>query len=307
MRRSMKQPIRSVSEWLGSGHRSSGSGGRVPWISGTAFLTASVIAVTLIGVVGAHSHGASNGSKPPNAPQTSAQQSPQAGTSSSGSRAVQKAHVRNRLQRSPAFQHRTPSQRSARSASSTESAAGGPVEHVIIPKSGSKHFRRSHSGAKPRSKHGELITYNVRVERDVPYQVRDVAAFIHRVLNDRRSWGGHGHWRLQRVSAGHKADITIYLVTPKTTDKLCDPLKTKGKVSCFNEGRVTLNAKRWADGSKSYRDDVVNYRRNLINHEVGHALGHGHVKCPGKNKKAPIMMQQTKGLHGCRANPWPYP
>jgi hypothetical protein len=62
---------------------------------------------------------------------------------------------------------------------------------------------------------------------------------------------------------------------------------------------------RWRLGADSYGSDLNSYRRYLVNHEFGHTLGKRHVGCPGPGKVAPVMLQQTKGLRGCRKNPWP--
>ena len=78
-------------------------------------------------------------------------------------------------------------------------------------------------------------------------------------------------------------------------------------MSCQNKDQVVLNAMRWVTGAPSYGKDIANYRRYLVNHEFGHALGFQHVTCRGKGLAAGVMMQQTKGLGGCKANPWPYP
>ena len=43
----------------------------------------------------------------------------------------------------------------------------------------------------------------------------------------------------------------------------------------------------------------------VVNHETGHWLGHGHRVLPATARPAPVMQQQSKGLDGCRPNPWP--
>jgi ssRNA-specific RNase YbeY (16S rRNA maturation enzyme) len=168
-------------------------------------------------------------------------------------------------------------------------------------------FRRSTENIAPASVSGRLLRYDVRVERGLPFDSEQTATAIQRVLNDKRSWSGSGDWRFALVSSSRKADVHVYLATPTTTDKLCAPLLTRGDVSCQNGRSVVLNAERWAFGAKAYGKDVQAYRRYLVNHEFGHALGYGHVGCPAKGRRAPVMMQQTKGVGGCRANPWPSP
>ena len=134
----------------------------------------------------------------------------------------------------------------------------------------------------------------------------DPGAFARQVdaiLADRRSWGGGRLFR--RVRA--RARFEIVLASPRVTDALCAPLETLGRYSCATESRAVLNVRRWQRGAPSYRGALAAYRAYLVNHEVGHLLGHPHTECPGRAMRAPVMMQQTKDLGGCRRNPWPLP
>jgi hypothetical protein len=159
----------------------------------------------------------------------------------------------------------------------------------------------------PAGYRGRLYRFDVRVEDGLQIDAKQAAQLMQEVLNDERSWRGSGSWRFQLVSSPADADLHAYIATPGTTDELCYPLLTRGEVSCQNGDRVVLNAMRWVFGAPSYGSDVANYRRYLINHEFGHTLGFRHVTCQGKGLPAGVMMQQTKGLGGCEANPWPYP
>jgi hypothetical protein len=139
---------------------------------------------------------------------------------------------------------------------------------------------------------------------------------VYKTLNDDRSWGHGGTKTFERVSSG-RADIVITLASPGTTAKWCaksDLDTTDDNVSCDSAStpRTMINAYRWAQGSDTYGPDKMYiYRQMLINHEVGHRLGHSHVVCPKNGALAPVMMQQTKflTLNGktCRPNPWPFP
>jgi hypothetical protein len=147
------------------------------------------------------------------------------------------------------------------------------------------------------------VTYRVEVELRLPFRAPAFAAAVERTLGDPRSWPARTGRPMVRVDGD--ADLRVVLASPRTTDRLCAPLTTKGKVSCRNGDDVVINAWRWAEGAASYDGDLAAYRIYVVNHEVGHGLGHGHVRCTGKGDPAPVMLQQTLGLHGCLANPWP--
>ena len=174
-----------------------------------------------------------------------------------------------------------------------------------MPTRGSGKFHTVDLKRSPSHRGGRTITYRVRVERDLPFDPDRTAKAIAGILNDERSWTGGGKVRFRLVGKDADAELTILLATPRTTDQQCLPLRTGGSLSCQVEDRVVLNANRWAKAVQDYRGDVPGYRRYLVNHEVGHYIGHGHVPCPGRGLKAPVMMQQTKGLDGCKPNSWP--
>ena len=179
---------------------------------------------------------------------------------------------------------------------------------VKVPERGPGTFTRADvDGPKAGDSRGRLLRYAVKVEKGLPYDADETARAIQTTLSDPRSWIGGGDWRLELVSDPDRADFTVLLATPGTVDRYCWPLRTYGRVSCQAGNRVMLNARRWAHGADAYGSDVGAYRQYLVNHEVGHRLGHNHVGCPGKGKRAPVMMQQTKGVGACEANPWPAP
>ncbi|MFF0234146.1 DUF3152 domain-containing protein [Micromonospora sp. NPDC005254] len=154
---------------------------------------------------------------------------------------------------------------------------------------------------------GGLLRYRVAVERDIRgLRVGDIATAISATLNDPRGWTADGTWRLRRVGANEPTDFTIYLATPGTRDTLCQDVPD-GYTSCRNGARVVLNVARWVTGVPDYGASLATYRQYMVNHEVGHKLGFGHERCPGRGRPAPVMQQQTLGLHGCRAGAWPYP
>lgn len=148
------------------------------------------------------------------------------------------------------------------------------------------------------------VSYRVEVETDLDFDRQQLAATVHSQMTNAQGWQQLAKVTFKRVDEG-PVDIRVIVATPGTTDKLCEPLDTGGQYSCRVNDRVVLNASRWVEGAPAYGDAIEDYRAYLINHEVGHALGRGHASCEEPGEPAPVMMQQTKGLEECVANPWP--
>jgi hypothetical protein len=153
---------------------------------------------------------------------------------------------------------------------------------------------------------GPLRRFAVEVQRGIRIDRTTFGAAVQRILLDPRGWTGAGGLSLQRVDSG-VIDLRVTLARPRMVDRLCYPLHTRGFADCFNRGRAVINLDRWTRGSVSYGRDLADYRDYLINHEVGHGLGHGHRYCPGPGRRSFVMMQQTGTLFGCRSQPWPRP
>lgn len=171
---------------------------------------------------------------------------------------------------------------------------------VRVPTEGDGNFIVAH-GDEAASNGG--LTYTVEIEEELPFAAKVSARMIRATLQDKRGWGRVLDMSFRQVS--EYPDLRILVATPNTTDALCAPLQTMGRVSCRNGDLVVLNARRWAFGIDDYRGNLRGYRSYLVNHEVGHALGRSHVECVGRGLPAPVMQQQTYGLDGCTQNPWP--
>ena len=152
--------------------------------------------------------------------------------------------------------------------------------------------------------HGPVHPVRVEVEGGVPVDPAAFAAFVMSTLNDPRSWGHGGAMTFARTDG--PAQIVVRLASPATSASQCLPLVTGGRLSCSEGVYAVLTSYRWFHGQSEF-SGLTQYRRYVVNHEVGHVLGHGHLHCPGAGQLAPVMQQQTKGVAPCRPNAWPYP
>ncbi|MFC8010295.1 DUF3152 domain-containing protein [Streptomyces cinereoruber] len=163
---------------------------------------------------------------------------------------------------------------------------------------------------------GKLIRYRVDVEKGLGLDPKLFADAVQKTLNDPRSWAGNGAMTFERISGG-EAQFVITLASPGTTGVWCRKSgldTTVDNVSCDSASteRVMINAFRWAQGADTFGPKAIHaYRQMLINHEIGHRLGHNHVNCRTPGALAPVMQQQTKSLDidgvRCRPNPWVHP
>lgn len=154
---------------------------------------------------------------------------------------------------------------------------------------------------------GPPVAYTVEVEPALRSEAAVLQEQVVATLDDeQRGWAAQQP--LRQVADPTLARIRVLLATPATVDALCAQagFYTGGQLSCWNGRFAALNVTRWRQPVAGFTS-VPQYRSYQINHEFGHGLGRMHEYCPGPGALAPVMMQQTKGLLGCRPNEWPSP
>lgn len=192
------------------------------------------------------------------------------------------------------------------------SASPSPSVPVVFPTKGPGTYTYAAGRGSVLGTAGTLHRFRVAVEKTVPVDADDFATEVEATLGDPRSWIAGKNVRLQRVAEGDAYDFTVYLATAGTTGTAClaggVDVTVGGKpyTSCRVGAKVMINLSRYMQAVPKYGAPLQNYRQYAINHEVGHALGHGHELCPSKGKLAPVMQQQTLSMQGCTANSWPY-
>ncbi|MFI7342851.1 DUF3152 domain-containing protein [Streptomyces sp. NPDC050085] len=192
--------------------------------------------------------------------------------------------------------------------------AGGPPTKVamgaapgVLPVVGPGTFTGAHGDGTRVGSGGTLRRYAVLVEDGIGIRPDTAAHEIDGILGDPRGWSRDGSDSFQRTDDGPH-DFVVKIATPHTVDCLCGSagLDTGGEVNCSIGRTVVVNLRRWVGGSPEFDGPIGEYRALIVNHEVGHRIGHGHETCPAAGRPAPVMMQQIKGLRGCTANAWPY-
>ncbi|MEU1750016.1 DUF3152 domain-containing protein [Micromonospora arida] len=192
-----------------------------------------------------------------------------------------------------------------------------PVLRVpgAVPSAGTGGFGYDTRSGPVLGRAGELRRYRVAVESGSAEDVTEFAQAVEVALAGPGSWVDSGRLRLQQVPGAAPRDFTVYLATARTAGRMCAKggvdIRIDGRpyTSCRAPGQVIINLDRWRLSVPHFVSAGVPltvYRTYVVNHEVGHQLGHRHERCPGAGRPAPVMMQQTLFLNGCRVNPWPY-
>lgn len=164
-----------------------------------------------------------------------------------------------------------------------------------------------------RSEATDRVGHRVDVRRTVRYHVEtrgrvtaDLATFrrlVQQTYDDPRGWRGAG---VRFVPVRRGGAFTVVLAEASRVPDFSPVCSAEW--SCRVGRYVIINQTRWQRASPAWNaanGPLRGYRHMVVNHETGHWLGFGHASCPGRGRPAPVMMQQSKGLDGCRFNPFP--
>lgn len=147
------------------------------------------------------------------------------------------------------------------------------------------------------------FTYSIRSSGTVKGSLSEFATIAKQTLNDARGWAQMGV-RFVEVESGGM--FTLYLSQASLLPGFSSGCSADW--SCRAGNSVIINDDRWMGATSSWNaagGSLANYRHMVINHEVGHWLGHDHEYCGGAGQPAPVMQQQSMALNGCTFNPWP--
>lgn len=150
-----------------------------------------------------------------------------------------------------------------------------------------------------------IFTYTVTTSGSIHSDLGEFKTLANATLNDSRGWSQLGA-QFKEVSSGGM--FTLILSQAENL-----PLFSSGCSaywSCNAGNNVIINDDRWAGATLAWNNaggSLRDYRHMVVNHEVGHWLGHGHSTCSGAGNLAAVMQQQSIDLQGCAFNPWPLP
>lgn len=136
---------------------------------------------------------------------------------------------------------------------------------------------------------------------------------VFNTLNDKRSWGiPFYEVALDTLLQLPKQEAFIIRLTPKTVlnQKYKEFSEQQLSVANMADRVIDINHCRWTEACPNQSQlPLEQYQQYVIQHEVGHMMGKAHPT-PSQlaqvtQQHAPIMMQQTLGIHDFHPNPWP--
>jgi hypothetical protein len=147
------------------------------------------------------------------------------------------------------------------------------------------------------------VRYHVETRGRITTSLKEFRAQAQQTYEDPRGWRAAG---IRFVPVAHGGAFTLVLSQAALVPSFSSSCSSMW--SCRVGRFVIINQDRWKNASPAWNAahlPLRDYRHMVVNHETGHWLGLHHAGCPGKGRLAPVMMQQSKGLQGCRFNPFP--
>jgi hypothetical protein len=149
----------------------------------------------------------------------------------------------------------------------------------------------------------QTVTYSVASRGVTTADMSEFSAQVNETLNDSRGWSRLGV-SFQEVESNGNFILVLSSADQMTSfSSGCSALW-----SCRVGMHVIINQDRWLGATDAWNQgggSLRDYRHSVVNHEVGHWLGHGHSTCGGPGQPAKVMQQQSIDLQGCTINPWP--
>lgn len=185
---------------------------------------------------------------------------------------------------------------------------------IKVPSSFKKWPEKVAASSPVASSHSTMVTgtgkkdfkYKVEVWGTVLADVSDFRKKVAETLADDRGWKRAGLSFAE--TTGDDYDLVVALSDAGTLDTIAG---CSGDLSCTTwHNQVIINDLRWRGGTAASNAAGMgqrDYQHMVVNHEMGHWLGHyAHVESCPNGGPAPIMLQQSTGMRGCDSfNAWP--
>lgn len=157
-----------------------------------------------------------------------------------------------------------------------------------------------------------VVTYRIETRGRIVVSLKDFREQADAIYADTRGWSrANVHFKRVRRGGAFSLVLSEASYVPRFSST-CDRFW-----SCRVGRYVIINQNRWRWGTRYFKASggtLDDYRAMVVNHETGHWFGLGHATCGGAGRRAPVMMQQSKGLlvdpaepslGACEPNAWP--